>query len=136
MSPNPEITSLVDYFEFCGVPGLDQPEDPAGKARSITARQLSLKRKRSEKIHLIDVREPHELAISQIKGAENIPLGELAGQLGKLDSSQEIVLFCKSGSRSQRALEILISAGFRKVKNLRGGINAWAMDVDPKLPVY
>ncbi len=82
------------------------------------------------------MREPHELAISRIEGAQNIPLGELASQLDELDSAQEIVLFCKSGTRSARALEILMSAGFRKVKNLHGGINAWAREVDRSLPLY
>ena len=65
-----------------------------------------------------------------------IPLGQLAGRLSELDSAEEIVLFCKMGSRSVRALELLYSAGFRKMKNLRGGINAWARQVDPSMPVY
>ena len=63
-------------------------------------------------------------------------MGQLAARLSELDSAQEIVLFCKTGSRSTRALELLVSAGFRKVKNLQGGINAWAREVDPNLPVY
>jgi len=134
--PHPEITGLVDYFEFCGVPGLDHTDSPSGADRNITALQLAKKLKRGEKIRLIDVREPHELTISHIDGAENLPLGILAAHLGELDSAQEIVLFCKSGTRSARALEILISAGFRKVKNLRGGINAWAREVDRSLPLY
>jgi len=82
------------------------------------------------------VREPHELAISSLPGEELLPLGQLAARLPELDSSQEIVLFCKTGSRSSRALELLVSAGFRKVKNLQGGINAWAREVDKSLPVY
>jgi len=134
--PHPEITELVDYFEFCGVPGLDHTEGPTDTAWNITARQLANKLKRGDKIRLIDVREPHELAISRIDEAENMPLGMLAAHLGELDSAQEIVLFCKSGTRSRRALELLMSAGFRKVKNLRGGINAWAREVDRSLPVY
>jgi adenylyltransferase/sulfurtransferase len=85
---------------------------------------------------LIDVREPHELEISHLEGAQLIPLGQLAARLSELDSAEEIVLFCKGGSRSARALELLLSAGFRKVKNLKGGINAWATEVDPRLPVY
>ena len=60
----------------------------------------------------------------------------MAGRLHELDSAQEIVLFCKTGSRSTRALELLVSAGFKKVKNLHGGINAWAREVDTNLPVY
>ncbi|HEY5270674.1 MAG TPA: molybdopterin-synthase adenylyltransferase MoeB [Anaerolineales bacterium] len=134
--PHPEITALVDYFEFCGVPGLDHAESSTAAGWDITALQLAKRLERGDKIRLIDVREPHELAISYIDGAENIPLGLLAAHLGELDSAQEIVLFCKSGTRSARALEILMSAGFRKVKNLQGGINAWAREVDRNLPLY
>jgi adenylyltransferase/sulfurtransferase len=90
----------------------------------------------ANQIRLIDVREPHELQISAISGAVNFPLGELAAHLSELDSAQEMVLFCKSGSRSARAIELLASAGFKKMKHLKGGINAWARDVDPSLPVY
>ena len=82
------------------------------------------------------MREPHELEISQLEGATLIPLGQLAARLSELDSAEEMVVFCKAGTRSARALELLLSAGFRKVKNLKGGINAWAREVDPSLPVY
>jgi molybdopterin/thiamine biosynthesis adenylyltransferase/rhodanese-related sulfurtransferase len=133
---HPEVTALIDYNEFCGVPGIGHEEDSLEAGWNISAEGLSDKLKRGKPLRLIDVREPHELAISHIQGAENIPLGALAGQLSKLDSSEEIVLFCKSGNRSQRALELLVSAGFRKVKNLKGGINAWAREVDESLPVY
>ena len=85
---------------------------------------------------IIDVREPHELAISRIEGTELIPLGQLASRMTELDSADDIVLMCKAGTRSTRALEILHSAGFRKMKNLKGGINAWAREVDPSLPIY
>jgi adenylyltransferase/sulfurtransferase len=84
----------------------------------------------------LDVREPHELEISHLAGATLIPLGQLASRLSELDTAQEMVVFCKGGTRSARALELLVSAGFRKVKNLQGGINAWAQAVDPRLPVY
>ena len=134
MRPTP--TALIDYNQFCGVPGLEHDEGSAGREWDITAGELSTQLQSGRPLHLIDVREPHELAISHIHGAQNIPLGELAGWLSSLDSSQEIVLFCKTGSRSTRALEILVSAGFRKVKNLQGGINAWAQEIDKFLPVY
>ena len=65
-----------------------------------------------------------------------IPLGALAARLSELDSAREMVVFCKGGTRSARALELLVSAGFRKVKNLQGGINAWAREIDPQLPLY
>lgn len=135
-SPNPEITHLIDYEAFCGVPGHDHEEGSAGKEWDINATELAQKLRNGERLRLIDVREPHELEISQIPGAQLIPLGQLAARLSELDSAEEIVLFCKAGTRSARALEVLLSAGFRKVKNLKGGINAWAREVDPSLPVY
>jgi len=82
------------------------------------------------------VREPHELEISNLAGAKLIPLGQLAARLSELDTADEMVVFCKAGTRSARALELLVSAGFRKVKNLKGGINSWAREVDPEMPIY
>jgi adenylyltransferase/sulfurtransferase len=133
---HPEVTKLMDYDAFCGVPGFDHDLGSAGKNWDISAADLALRLQHGEKLRLIDVREPHELAISSLPGEENFPLGDLAARLPELDSAQELVLFCKTGSRSTRALELLVSAGFRKVKNLQGGINAWAREVDPKLPIY
>ena len=82
------------------------------------------------------MREPHELEISALPDALNIPLGQLAARLSELDSAQDMVVFCKAGTRSARALELLVSAGFKKVKNLKGGINAWAQEIDPEMPLY
>jgi adenylyltransferase/sulfurtransferase len=134
--PHPEVTALIDYDAFCGVPGVTHDEGSAGADWDITARELSDRLKRGEKVRLIDVREPHELEISYLEGADLFPLGTLAARLSELDSAQEMVVFCKSGTRSARALELLVSAGFRRVKNLKGGINAWAREVDARLPVY
>jgi adenylyltransferase/sulfurtransferase len=133
---DPEVTELIDYEDFCGIPAYDHEEGSAGKAWDITALELSDKLKSGEIVRLIDVREPHELEISNLEGAELIPLGQFAARLSEMDSAEDIVLFCKAGTRSTRALEILASAGFEKVKNLKGGINAWAKDVDPRLPIY
>jgi sulfur-carrier protein adenylyltransferase/sulfurtransferase len=133
---NPEITELIDYEAFCGVPGHDHEEGSAGPGWDITASELAERLKNGEPVRLIDVREPHELEISHLEGSHLIPLGQLAARLSDLDSAQEMVLFCKAGTRSARALELLVSAGFRKVKNLKGGINAWAKEVDPSLPIY
>lgn len=134
--PHPEVTELIDYEAFCGVPAHDHGEGSAGEDWDITATELSKRLKGNNHIHLIDVREPHELEISHIDGAELIPLGQLASRLSELDSADEIVLFCKAGTRSARALELLAGAGFRKLKNLKGGINSWAREVDPSLPIY
>ncbi|NQS92162.1 MAG: molybdopterin-synthase adenylyltransferase MoeB [Chloroflexi bacterium] len=133
---NPEITELIDYEAFCGVPAHDHEEGSAGEDWDITAKELSEKLDKSSQLRLIDVREPHEREISNLDGSELIPLGEFASRLSELDSAEEFVIYCKAGTRSTRALEILVSAGFKKVKNLKGGINAWALDVDPSLPIY
>jgi adenylyltransferase/sulfurtransferase len=133
--PNADIKTLIDYEEFCGVPGHDREEGSAGSGWDITPAELA-ERLQTNGILLLDVREPHELEISRLPGALNIPLGQLAARLSELDSAREMVVFCKAGTRSARALELLVSAGFRKVKNLKGGINAWAREVDPSLPIY
>jgi len=135
-SPEPEITELIDYEAFCGMPMHDHDEGSAGADWDITVQELAKQLASDHPPRLIDVREPHELMISSLEGAKLIPLGQLAGKLSELDSAEEMVLLCKSGSRSSRALELLVGAGFRKVRNLKGGINAWATEVDPSLPVY
>jgi molybdopterin/thiamine biosynthesis adenylyltransferase/rhodanese-related sulfurtransferase len=134
--PNADIKELIDYEAFCGVPGHDHDEGSAGADWDISALQLSERIKQDNHLRLIDVREPHELEISTLPDAVNIPLGTLASRLSELDSAQEMVVFCKAGTRSARALELLVSAGFKKVKNLKGGINAWAKEVDKSLPIY
>lgn len=135
-SAQPEITELIDYEAFCGVPGVEHDEGEVGGGWDIEAQELAARLNHGDPVHLIDVREPHELEISHLPDADLIPLGELAARMNELDSAEEIVLFCKSGTRSARALEVLASAGFRKMKNLKGGINAWAREVDQDLPVY
>jgi adenylyltransferase/sulfurtransferase len=133
--PNADIKELIDYEEFCGVPSHDHEEGSAGAGRDMSVQELA-ERMKTNHLKLLDVREPHELEISAIPDAVNIPLGQLAARLSELDSADEMVIFCKSGSRSARGLELLASAGFKKVKNLKGGINAWAREVDQNLPLY
>ena len=133
--PDADIKELIDYEEFCGVPGHDHDEGSAAPDSTLRPRELASRLKQNH-LRLLDVREPHELEISAFPGAVNIPLGTLAARLSELDSAQDMVVFCKSGTRSTRALELLASAGFKKVKNLKGGINAWAKEVDPSLPIY
>ena len=134
--PNPEVTDLIDYEAFCGVPGRDHEEGSVGGGWDITAGELAERMKQGKAVRLLDVREPHELQISRMEGATLLPLGQLAARLSELDSAEEMVVFCKSGTRSARALELLLSAGFRRVKNLKGGINSWAREIDPSLPIY
>lgn len=134
--PNADIKELIDYEAFCGVPGHDHgDEGSAGAGWDITAPELA-ERVKHNHLKLLDVREPHELEISALPDAKNIPLGQLAARLSELDSAEDMVVFCKGGTRSARALELLVSAGFKKVRNLKGGINAWAKEVDTDLPIY
>jgi adenylyltransferase/sulfurtransferase len=84
---------------------------------------------------LLDVREPHEYQICNL-GGKLIPLNDLPNRISELDSSRDIVVHCKMGGRSAKAVEFLRQAGFSKVKNLAGGITAWSDRVDPKVPKY
>jgi adenylyltransferase/sulfurtransferase len=131
---NPTVTELIDYEQFCGVPSNDHEvgEDRYSELE-ITPAQLA---ERRNQVRLIDVRDPHEYEISRIDGAELMPLGELHSHLNRLDSTEELVVHCKSGMRSMQALELLQGAGFARVRSLRGGINAYARDVDPSIPTY
>lgn len=135
-SPNPKIDHLIDYEEFCGVPSHDHDDESAGEGWDITAKELEARMQQGNHLRIIDVREPHEWEISHLDRAELMPLGSFAAHMNELDSAEDIVLMCRSGSRSARALDLLRTAGFRKLKNLKGGINAWARDVDPDLPTY
>ena len=98
--------------------------------------EVKAKLDRGDNFVLIDVREPHEYQICSIPGAKLIPLGELPKRLNELDPNAEIVVHCKSGVRSQRAVDFLKQAGFKNVRNMKGGILAWSDKVDPTVPKY
>ncbi len=130
------IHHLIDYDEFCGItPG---PEVNLEAQWEITPRELKTRLDAGEHLVIVDVREPHEWALGTIKEPDVrfIPLGDVPARMHELDSADEIVLQCRSGVRSAKALGILKDAGFRKLKNLTGGILAWSDDVDPSLPKY
>jgi molybdopterin/thiamine biosynthesis adenylyltransferase/rhodanese-related sulfurtransferase len=132
----PSVTELIDYEAFCGVPGHQVETCSAGEQWDITPEELAQLLKHGKALRLVDVREPHELEISHLEGTLNIPLGQLGMRSHELDSQDEIVLICKAGVRSTRALHILLGAGFRKLHNLKGGLNAWAREIDPSQPIY
>lgn len=133
---NPTIHELIDYEQFCGVaPHITQPEEVIDEKTEITVEQLKSKLDRGDDIFILDVREPHEYEIVNI-GAYLIPLATLPKRIGESDSSKEIVVHCKSGARSARAADFLRKNGFKNVKNLIGGINAWAERIDKSLPRY
>jgi molybdopterin/thiamine biosynthesis adenylyltransferase/rhodanese-related sulfurtransferase len=128
------IHELIDYNEFCGIRGEEEPESDL-QVPEITARDLKEKLDHGEDIFILDVREPHEYQICNLKG-HLIPVGELPRRVHELDSAREIVVHCKSGKRSAQAVDFLRQAGFRKVYNLNGGILSWSTQVDPSVPRY
>jgi adenylyltransferase/sulfurtransferase len=134
--PHPQITHLIDYEDFCGVPANDHADLHANSTTEITPTDLADRLQKGESIRLIDLRDPVEMQISSLPGAECIPFHLLPEQMGKLDPNQEIVVFCHIGLLSTYAVRILQEAGFQNVKNLRGGINAWAKEVDPQVLRY
>ena len=134
---HPTITKLIDYHQFCGVP----TETAAPPVTSIADGEIdptTVKKMidRGEKFVLIDVREPHEYTICNIPFAKLIPLGDLPKRVSELNPTDQIVAHCKSGARSAKAVDFLKQAGFKNVKNMKGGILAWSDKVDPTVPKY
>ncbi len=131
---NPTVKELIDYNQFCGIRGEESSTVPENLPE-ISVEELKKKLDNKEEVFVLDVREPHEYQICNI-GGHLIPLGDLPKRANELDSSKNIVAHCRSGKRSAEAVEFLRKAGFSKVKNLTGGILAWADRIDPKMPKY
>ncbi len=129
---NPSIHRLIDYEQFCGVER--EPQLPSDW--ELDPVELKEMLDRNEPVYLLDVREPHEWQICRLDGAHLIPLRQLPAEMHALNSADNIVAYCRSGQRSGRAVELLKMSGFRKIRNLRGGILAWADRVDPGVPKY
>ena len=134
---HPTVTELIDYDEFCGFGGNHvEPDEALTPEWEITASELAAARAAGKRPVVVDVREPHEREIGYIPDSILIPVGEIPARMHELDSADEIVLYCRTGVRSARALEQLRAAGFGKLKNLVGGIHAWSDEVDPSIPKY
>jgi adenylyltransferase/sulfurtransferase len=131
-SPKATIRELQDYPAFCGTGSGERMQ----AAEEIGASELKRRLDAGESVEIIDVREPHEWAICRIEGARLVPLGTLGARLHELDPARTYVLQCRSGVRSAKALGLLRQAGFHRLLNLRGGILAWAREVDPTMPTY
>jgi molybdopterin/thiamine biosynthesis adenylyltransferase/rhodanese-related sulfurtransferase len=127
-----EIQELIDYDQFCGV----STDQSAETIPQITALELATRLRRGDDIDVIDVREPYEWEIAHIEGARLLPLAEVPTSLATIDSARDVVVLCKSGGRSAAAVSHLQSVGYRKVWNLRGGIDAWSREVDAGVPRY
>ncbi|MGH9597504.1 MAG: rhodanese-like domain-containing protein, partial [Edaphobacter sp.] len=148
--PNPTVTELIDYNQFCGIAPpsevgpLEVAHDKAVGDHSvvdgipqITVEELKRKLDAKEDIFVLDVREPHEYLIANL-GAPQIPVGEVERRIGELaaQKDREVIVHCRSGARSQKAALVLKQAGFTNVSNLAGGILAWADKIDPSMPKY
>lgn len=129
---HPSIIELQDYEQFCA--GLAQ--EKAIPAAEVSVQELARKRAAGEPFTLLDVREIFEDEIATIDGRVLIPLGQLPERLGEIPHDREIVVHCHSGVRSAHAAQLLQKAGFDRVYNLAGGIDAWSAVIDPSVPRY
>ncbi|MDW8209364.1 MAG: molybdopterin-synthase adenylyltransferase MoeB [Chloroherpetonaceae bacterium] len=134
--PNRTIHALIDYQEFCGVRGEEAQPPEVEESEEITVRELKARMDRGERLTIVDVREPYEYEIARIPGTILIPLGQIEARADELNPEAEIILHCRSGKRSADALNRLKARGFKRLKNLVGGILAWSEEIDPSVPKY
>ncbi|PYP90458.1 MAG: molybdenum cofactor biosynthesis protein MoeB [Candidatus Angelobacter sp. Gp1-AA117] len=130
---NPTVTKLIDYDEFCGLRGQEKPV--SNGVPEISVEELKRRLDAKEDLFILDVREPHEYQICNLNGYL-IPLNDLPKRVHELDPGKDMVVHCRSGGRSAKAVEFLQQAGFTKAKNLAGGVLAWSDKIDPKMPKY
>lgn len=135
-SDHPTITGLIDYEQFCGIPQAEALHDAEPPVPEISVEDLDRKIRNGDRFVLLDVRETFETQIASLPQSTLIPLSELPSRMSELDSADEIVLYCKLGPRSETALRHLQKAGFSKLLNLAGGIDAWSERIDPSVPRY
>ena len=132
---HPTIKELIDYEQFCGIP--EEPETPEENPDEVTVQEMKKALEEpSLGIRVIDVREPDEFEIAHIEGVPQIPLSVLNQRFTELDPNQQLYIHCKSGMRSMKALKFLREQGFKYVKSVKGGITAWADEIDPSIPKY
>jgi len=133
----PAITKLIDYEQFCGIRGQEAPAPAATDTQGeTTVEELKNRLDRRESVFILDVRNPEEYQICRIPGSTLIPLPQLPQRFGELDKDREMVVHCKSGMRSAKAIQFLRQQGFTRLQNLKGGILAWADKIDPSMPKY
>jgi len=128
-----EIKALADDPRLCGIRGAAEPE---ADVPTMTVGELHARRRRGDDLDLVDVREPHEWALSRIEGARLAPLSRFAESIGSFDRARDVVVFCKVGIRSATAVRQLQAAGVLRVWNLAGGILRWSEEIDPSVPRY
>jgi adenylyltransferase/sulfurtransferase len=129
---DPTVRELIDYDQFCGI----GPQTPTEDDRDLLPQELKQRLDRGDAPVVIDVRSLQEWQICRLEHARLIPLNDLSSRINELDSSEEIVFMCKLGRRGALATSLARDAGFPNARNLRGGITAWARDIDPDVPIY
>jgi sulfur-carrier protein adenylyltransferase/sulfurtransferase len=133
-SPHATQKGLIDYPAFCGVA---PPAATAGDGLpEISPEELRDELAGADPPTLVDVREPNEWEIVHLPNAQLIPRGQLPDRLNELTSARRLVVYCRTGGRSSQATQLLLDLGFSNVRNLTGGITAWAQRIDPSLPTY
>ena len=133
---NPTIKELIDYEQFCGIPSQQEDTSLSEPNWEISVSDLHAQIQGDPKPFILDVRNPVEYEICKLPESVLIPLSQLPQRTGELDPDKEIIVHCKTGQRSAQAVEFLREAGFQKVKNLLGGIEAWAEEIDADMPTY
>ena len=134
---HPTVTELIDYEQFCGITSSSPPAVVAPEADDeATVEELKMRIDRRDSFMLLDVRETQEFEICRIPGSVLIPLGELPSRLSELEGRSDLIVHCKSGARSGKAVKLLRDAGYIGARNLKGGILAWIDRIDRTLPKY
>ena len=134
---NPSVHGLIDYQAFCNVPMENEDtEDFDGTSYEMTPKALKQVLESDEQQILLDVREPYEWDICHIDGAKLLPTSSFDPATSGLDKEAPIYLYCYKGQRSITALKELLNAGYKNLKNLKGGIDLWAEEVDSDMPQY
>lgn len=132
---NPEITELIDYEAFCGIPSTNGEEEES-EVPEVSVQEYKSWLDNDEDVQLIDVREPHEVEIAEI-GGELIPLKTVLDNADKISRNKKVVVHCRSGKRSADAIKQLQEEyGFDNLYNLKGGILAWSKEIDDSVPQY
>lgn len=133
--PNPSITGLIDYEQFCGI--VPEPVNPGQNPDEVTVFDMKKALENpGSGIRVLDVREGDEWAIARVNGATLFPLSTLPQRFMELDPNVQYYLHCKAGVRSLKALRFLREQGFKYLKSVKGGISAWSDQVDPSVPKY
>ncbi len=128
---NATIKAPIDYEAFCGI----KDKSTMTTTPEISVQELKAKLDKKEKFVLLDVREPHEYEIAKIPGSTLIPLGKLPERFAEVDKNAKVIVHCKMGGRSAKAVQFLREKGY-DATNVAGGINAWSEQIDPSVPQY